>query len=353
MFNISRRLKKCSNKKLSNLVKSSCMLFLITMFLISNGCRNKNQNKLIINLPADETVDIKIHRYEKVLMNIDADNIRNELKNYKSEYALFLDGNLDDTLNIIKLYNFISDPTLREIYNDLIKKYPHLNKLENDLSKAFTYFAHYFPTASIPKVYTYISYLDYENRVIYLDSVMAIALDMYLGADYKMYPSVKIPRYISNRLDSNYIVNDCMKTIAQSMIKFSPEDKSLLDNIIFLGKILYFADAMQPEINDALKIGYTKDQFEWCVQNEENIWAFFIKNNLLYNKDYYKIRQFFTEAPTTKGFKDAPPRFGEWLGWQIVKAYMNENKNNSIKALFDETDSQKILKISKYKPKKQ
>ncbi len=322
-------------------------------FFIFNSCKDKKSTKLIIDIPKEESVDIKILRYEKVLMNIDANNIRNELKKYKNDYSLFLNGNLDDTLNILQLYNYISDPVLHEIYEDIVKKYPDLSSLEKELSSAFTYYKHYFPLKPTPKIYSYISYLDYENRIINVDTVMAIALDMYLGENYKMYPSVKIPKYISARLDSNYIAIDCMKSIAAKMTDFNSENKTLLDNILYLGKILYFTDAMMPEKAEELKIGYTKDQLEWCRKNEENIWAFFIKNNLLYNSDYFKIRQFFTEAPSTKGFKDAPPRFGEWIGWQIIKSYMNENKNAKIDELLKENDSQKILKISKYKPVKQ
>lgn len=336
----------------SSKIKHLLFTVLLIAIIVFTSCKNKSNNNLAIEIPKDEAVEIKIHRYEKVLMNIDANNIRNELKKFKSEYALFLDGNLDDTLKVLQLYNYISDPTLHEIYDDIILKYPDIKYLEKDLSEAFTYFKHYFPLKPTPKIYSYISFLDYENRVLYLDTVMAIALDMYLGADYKMYPSVKIPRYISNRLDSNYITTDCMKSIAISMIDFSPENKTLLDNMIYLGKILYFSDAMLPKLNEEIKIGYSKTQLDWCKSNESNIWAFFLKNNLLYNSDYYKIRPFITEAPTTKGFKDASPRFGEWMGWQIVKSYMNENKKATIEDLFKENDSQKILQISKYKPQK-
>lgn len=334
-------------------LKKYIHLLLFLFFCITIlSCKNKNSSKLAIEIPANKKVEIKIHRYEKVLMSVDANNLKNELKKYKAEYMLFLDGNIDDTLNIIKLYNFISDPTLHEIYDDLIKVYPETSGLEKKLSDAFTHLKYYFPEKTTPKVYTYISYLDYENRIIYLDSVMAIALDMYLGADYKMYPSVKIPKFISMRLDSNFITSDCMKSIAKQMITFDSNDKTLLDNMIYQGKILYFTDAMLPEVDENVKIGYSLEQFNWSKKNEANLWAFFIQNNLLFNADYYKIRSFITEAPTTKGFKNSPPRLAEWLGWQIVKSFMDNNKNVTLKDLLKENDAQKILKASKYKPNK-
>lgn len=326
-------------------------IFLIfTLIFVNPGCKNK-KSPFEIKLKKEEKVEIKIHRYEKVLMNINVNNIRNELKKYKNEYMLFLDGNLDDTLKILQLYNFVSDPTLHEIYDNLIKKYPDLSYLEENLSNSFSYFKHYFPEKQIPKLYSYISFLDYNNRVIYLDTVMAIALDMYLGPNFPMYPSVKIPKYISNRLDSNYIVVDCFKAIAEKFISFNPENKSLLDNMIYSGKILYFCDLMLPDISNEIKIAYTKEQYQWCEKNEKEIWSFFMKNNLLYNSNYFKIRPFISEAPTTRGFKDSPPRFAEWIGWQIVKSYMENNKTN-IKDFLSDNDSQKILTLSKYKPRK-
>ncbi len=326
--------------------------FLFVICLTIFSCKNKHNNKLAIDIPDDKKVDIKIHRYEKVLMSIDANNLKAELTKYKDEYKLFLDGNLDDSLNIVSLYNFISDPTLHEIYDDLIKVYPETAGLEKKLSDAFTHFKYYFPDKPTPKVYSYISYLDYDNRIIYLDTVMAIALDMYLGKEYKFYSSVKIPKYVSSRLDSNYITTDCMKAIAKQMITFDANDKTLLENMIYQGKILYFTDAMLPETAENIKIGYSQKELDWSKKNEANMWAFFIQNNLLYNADFYKIRSFITEAPTTKGFKDSPPRMAEWIGWQIVKSFMDNNKNVSIKDLLNENDAQKILKVSKYKPNK-
>jgi uncharacterized protein YjaZ len=143
-----------------------------------------------------------------------------------------------------------------------------------------------------------------------------------------------------------------MKSIAVKMFPFDLNSKTLLENMIYQGKILYFTDAMLPEVDENIKIGYTKTQIEWCTKNEGNLWAFFIQNSLLYNADYYKIRSFVSEAPSTKGLKDSPPRIAEWIGWQIVKTFMENHKNTTLKELMNENDAQKILNASKYKPKK-
>jgi len=58
------------------------------------------------------------------------------------------------------------------------------------------------------------------------------------------------------------------------------------------------------------------------------------------------------DGPFTSGFaKESPSRVGKWLGWQIIRAYM-ENNELGLEAMFAEKDSQKILQLSKYKPGK-
>ena len=331
-------------------IKTSFYIVCISI-LFFTSCKNNKKSKLDIELPKDSKVDVKIYRYEKVLMNLNVDNLKAELKKNQKDYMLFLDANLDDTVNILRIYNFVSDPKSHEIYDEILKKYPDVKWIESELGSAFTYFKHYFPTKNIPKVYTYHSFLDYQNRVIYLDTVMAIALDMYLGSDFKMYPSVEIPKYLAARLDSSFILSDCMNTIAEKSIKFDLNGKSLLDYMVYRGKILYFVDAMIPKVFDGSKIGYTKEQLDWCTKNEANIWAFFIQNNLLYCKDFHKIRPFISEGPKTNGFPGSPPRMADWVGWQIVKYYM-ENKKTELKDMIGIDDSQAILQASKYKPKK-
>jgi hypothetical protein len=111
-------------------------------------------------------------------------------------------------------------------------------------------------------------------------------------------------------------------------------------------------DLVLPDVDDSLKIAYTSVQIEWCEKNEADIWKYFIDNNLLYstNKmDFY--RKYFSEAPFTSGFpQDSPGRIGVWLGWQMVRTYMQNNTEISLEKLLSQTDAQFILKHSKYKP---
>ncbi len=88
---------------------------------------------------------------------------------------------------------------------------------------------------------------------------------------------------------------------------------------------------------------------DWMRENEGRIWAYFIQNELLYEKDYNRYHNFVDEAPKTNAFKDSSPRTTQYIGWQIVRKYM-ENSKSTLKDLFANTNSQEILTVSKYKP---
>jgi len=48
--------------------------------------------------------------------------------------------------------------------------------------------------------------------------------------------------------------------------------------------------------------------------------------------------------------KESPGRISYWMGWNIVEAYMNKNKNTTIEQLMENTNPQEVLRQSGYKP---
>ena len=48
---------------------------------------------------------------------------------------------------------------------------------------------------------------------------------------------------------------------------------------------------------------------------------------------------------------EAPGRTANYIGWQIVRAYMERYPSTTLKNLIDLKDSQMLMEKSKYKPK--
>lgn len=326
-------------------------LWITTISLLLFSC-TPNRPSYDVDVSGIEIGEVSIHRYENALFGLDPENLQAGLKNIAEEYAVFLGTDLEDTSSIRQIFEYVTDPKIIELYGKTDSMYPDLINIEDQLSGAFRHYKYYFPESTTPSVYTYISGLHFENPVEYNGEVLVIGLDLYLGKDYLPYKQIGLPNYIVKRMTPDYLTVDCAKAMSYAWLP-AKRNLTLLDEMITNGKILYFTDAMLPETHDSIKIGYPRGKTEWCFDNEANIWAFMISNDLIYSRDFQAVKKLINEAPFTAGMgHDSPGRIGVWLGWQIVREYMNSNPDLTLQEMMMNKDSQEILIKSGYKPGK-
>ena len=332
-----------------------CLIFLFAITIFS--CRqDKRPDISRIN------VAIKIQRFEQDLYQRRNNNHKetNDLlvKKYGSFYHDFIGqmvGNPNLT-GVEVLENLYKGKAYADLNHEVDSVYPKLNKIEDELSQTFRYIKYYYPKVQIPRFISFLSGFAYQIPIG--ENYMGIGLDMFLGKDSKFYPALvkSIPKYQSTRFEPTYIVPRLTEEFAkEALFKPKDEDQTLLSQMIYNGKILYFMDQVLPEnTNDTLKIGYTGRQLAWCKNFEGNIWGVFLEKNLLYQTDFRKIQVYLTDGPFTPGLGDkgeSAPKLGIWIGWQMVKKYMLENPDVTLQQLMADADAQKILTKSKYKPK--
>ena len=138
-----------------------------------------------------------------------------------------------------------------------------------------------------------------------------------------------------------------MISMTDEIRKQSGDD--FLSNMLYYGKILYVVDAMLPEMENHYKMRYTQLEYEWAEVSEYNIWQHIVVEEWIYSKDMKLIVRYFNEGPTTVGLEDSPARIGQYLGWKIIKAFMEKNPDLTLLDLIAENNQSKILKA--YKPK--
>lgn len=324
--------------------------FLLALLVTLSACNTSGKRKLDVDTDEIDLAPVEVKRYEKALFAIDPDSLQPKLKAIADAYPVFLGADLDDTLNIIQLHQFVTNPLNQKLYDSVVSKYPDLDFLGDALTKGFKRFKYHFPEKPLPDVFTYVSGLLYELPVQFFNDDMIIALDMYLGPGLEEYRRMRIPLYKIKKMDRKYIFRDAMYEMYYYHFSVKP-GKDFLQLMINKGKHLYFLDAIMPETPDHIKIGYLEEKLEWCNSNETNIWSFIIENDLLYSSDANINRKFFVDGPFTSDFSsDSPARLGEWIGWKVVRAYMNNNPDIKLSQLFDEQDARKILQHSGYKP---
>lgn len=329
------------------------MLAITGIYSCKQSAKNKSDNTQVTEIKKEESVEFKIHRYEKALFELNPRNLPAELGKLIPEYTFFLGEQWKEPAKQQTLYNYLTDKNIIEINNEVKILYPDVTSIEKELVEPFTFLQKQYPGINKPEIYTYVSGLDVEMPVIYADSVIAIAIDDFLGAANKVYEKAGIPKYKAARCGRENILPSVMYAIAGGLMKIDPSKQTLLDMMIAEGKALYLADITLPDKPKHFIIGYSPAQLEWCIGNEGNIWALLIENNLLYSSDRNKTGKFFLDGPHTQGLvEQAPGRLASFMGWQIVKKYMENQKDISLKQLLENTNAQEILTKSGYKPKK-
>ncbi len=304
-------------------------------------------------MKAVQPVQVKIHRYEKALFSLNSDSLAKGLKSLQPEFAFFIGPHPEQQNNVVQMRAYLQDTLIRQLYHQTMQVYPSLDSIEKELGSAFGAYRELIPGAPLPQVYTYVSGADYEAPIRFVDSVMIIALDMYLGKDYHVYSELGIPEYRQYGFEPTFLVPDCIKQMIIHQIPGQNKNQTLLDWMVVYGKILCFLDLALPERPDYQKITYSPEQMTWCRDHEKEIWAQFIRNNALYTTDSKEIVKFIGDGPDTKGFpEEAPGRIGWFVGWQIVRHYMATHEELSFEKLLKISDSQKLLTESGYRPGK-
>ena len=320
-----------SNKNLK--MKRTLIPFLILSLIIVTAC-NWHKDRLKIDVSGIKTPGIKIGRYDQDLFRVSPDNLASDLKKLQGRYDFFLGTNLDDPSKLEQMKVYLENPRTQDFHRATADKFKELSAVENDLTDAFRHLEYYYPGIKQPRFYSYISGGDYEHPVQLADSVVIIALDTYLGRDFKPYFSDGVPQYRAERMNPDYIVPDVMKIMAGSLAPENPNAMTLLDQIVEAGKTHYWLDAMMPDVPPHLKFGYTKAQADWITKNESHVWAAIIENSMLYSTDGKFSRMFLADGPNTTEFGAfSPPRMGEWIGWRIVRSYMENNSDVTLQQL--------------------
>lgn len=298
-------------------------------------------------------------KLESAISNIEADFIverfdkaygeatPKDLPKLKQAYPFLFSKHVSDSVWIGR----INDPLQDQLLNEVHKAFANLQDVKGELMGLFQHLKYYDKAFSLPRVVTLTNDVDYRNKTIVTDSLVLIALDNFLGEDHEFYQN--IPRYLAKNMQSHQIVPEVAEGYAKKYT-FQTNRKTLLDEMIYFGKLLYFKDKMIPFKSDAEKMGYTEQELKWAEANESPIWSHFIENEMLYSTDSKLPSRFIADAPFSKFYlqldNESPGRLGQYIGWQIVRAYGETTGLDVMQIL--QKEPEEIFRKSKFKPKK-
>lgn len=317
------------------------LLFTFLVFTVVVAC--KKDDRLESEIVKINT-DIKLERFDSLFGAV----TMNGLPKLKASYPFMFSNKYPDSFWLDKK----ADTLQIQLFNEVSKTFVYSQDLEVEIEDLFNHLKYYFREFNTPRIITVTNDVDYRNKVIVTDTIAVLALDCYLGSEHDFYGGIS--KYLRAGLKKEQIVVDLAREYGEKFI-FQPQRKSLLDEMIYFGKLLYFKDAVIPFKSEAERIGYTEAELEWARSNENYIWRYFVERELLYSTDAKLPRRFINPAPFTKFYleeidAESPGRLGQYMGWQIVRAYMKNNEVSLRDMLI--ADTEEIFNKSKFKPRK-
>lgn len=289
-------------------------------------------------------VDFKVERFDEIFSEANP----GDLPKLKTTFPFLFSNRIKDSVWI----NNMKDTLQQQLLEEVDKTFRDFDLVDSEIKSLFQHLKYYDKTFKEPRVITLTNFVDYRNKTIVTDTIVLIALDNYLGESHEFYAD--IPKYLTQNMKSSQIISDLASDYASKYI-FQSQRKTLLDEMIYFGKELYFKDKMIPFVSDAVKIGYTQEQLDWALSNESYIWRYFIEKELLYSTDSSLPNRFVANAPFTKFYleldSESPGRLGQYIGWQIVRSYMEHNNVELLDML--QKDANEIFNDAKFKPRKE
>jgi hypothetical protein len=337
------------------MMKDVVIAFLFTSIFVA--CNDEKKAPDVSNIK----IDLTVNRFEQDFFALDLDHLDSSLDSlYAKDPAFFQDflsmvmayEQTDTAIKYIPL--FIRDSLYSKVYKDAQSQFRSFDNTVSQIKKGLQYVKHYFPQYNLPNgIVTFIGPIDGVATGITSNNRFAIGLQGYLGKDYPAYHTAYIrtvyPEYRSRKFEPEYITVNCMQSIIDEIYPARYAGKPLIEQMVEAGKRWYMLDQFLPQLDDSLKTGYTKAQLNNAYANESSIWGHFVTGNLLYSSDQGTVRDYMNDGPYTLPLgQGSPPNIGHFIGWQIVKKWMDKTGKTMEELL--KMPAKQVFEEAKYKP---
>ena len=303
--------------------------------------------------PAHQGSPLTVLRFEQLMFGVTPSQLQDTLRKTATLYGgTLLNVRPNDPAYMAQLAGMAQDATCRELYDSVARHFADLKWLGQEMAHALRRTRALGDSTPAPKVVTFISgQLDYVHRAAANESSVLIALDQYVTPCFKKYGYFQLPSYLVALSTPAHMLPDAVAALARQHIAWPQGEPTLLDYMVAEGKVQYYLRRALPKCHDTLLLRYNASQWEWARAHASDAWAYWIQRDLLFEQDYNEIFNFIEDAPKTNAFGDSAPRMTDYVGWQIVEAYM-EGHPCPLQQLLETSDARKILRESGWKPER-
>lgn len=301
------------------------------MALVS--CSN---NPLDISIDGIKT-DLAFVNVDEVLFYSDSATLMKKHHEFKSEIKDIYDYEIGHCLQIGDLvdsafYNSISafrkDASIQKLETYIQKEFKDKTAIESKITDGFKHLKYHFPKGKQPKKIVYLNAL-FNSGVFCTENEIGIGLERFLGESNEIVQQLN-PKYYFDwmkvAMDKKYLERDVLTGWITTHY-IDEVTGSLAQHIVRAGKILYLTEAAFPHEDPSLILRYSKENYQWALDNEYKIWQFLVDEKLLFKIDEKTTMNMINEGPFTPGLPDqnSPDRLGQFIGWRMIHSYMEQN----------------------------
>lgn len=250
-----------------------------------------------------------------------------------------------------------TDSALQWLIDTVLKVYPP--DWDVPVGELWRWWKYYFSTDSMPIVVTFvggypsIGAFTLEKDQSYLGRKhLMLGLHYFLGDTFGYYPA-DLPYYIRRRCTAPHIpIHVALRLIQSRMPKLQPITMPrLVEYIVHQGIQMYTLAQILPSLPDTLRFFYTHSHMTWLQNHLPRAYREMLP--FLYEANYLKIQRFVGEEPFTKGLgQESPPRLAAYIGYQVVKKYMQKKPHVSLPELLATPiqSYEKLFREAHYQP---
>ena len=290
---------------------------------------------------------IEFHNIHSELYKANSKELIEAHKDYKKEipeiYDYYLGACMEFPENMadssfVNQMNFLkNDPVMKDFERAIDKKFSSFSKIEAKLIDGFKHLKYHLPKEKMPTDIIYIN-SRLQSNVFCTENEISIGLERYLGAKADVIEKYLDPRiffnWIKEGMDSKFLERDVLAGWISTHI-IEESEGNLAERMIRWGKVLYLTKASFPEMEEHLIMRYKKSGWDWAVENELQFWEYLVNQKELFASEELNVANMINPGPTTSGLpeKGAPDRMGQFIGYRMVRHYMEE-KEDEVKKRF-------------------
>ena len=160
------------------------------------------------------------------------------------------------------------------------------------------------------------------ESMVFVDTVMLVALNHYLGADFDGYSH--LPDYMRRVKTPQMLPYDLAEAlVATSYPCRETPDATVASRLIYEGALAMARMRLVPDADEATALGYTPEQYKQLKANEKTLWQTLIQRQLLFDTAESTAQRLVAPSPATTDLgSNVPGRAGRFIGYRMICSYL-------------------------------